>query len=237
MASVFKIPQLTNCEACPYRSQRQFCNLAPAALEMYNAIGSYFRLARGTTLFHEYGPCDRVMVLCTGLVKLYCTSKAGKILILKIAQPGEVLGLSAIICGARHEATATTLAPTQIKSISKAQFTAFLEMHHEASLHASQALSLESNRAFLDIKRLTLSGSAAGRLAGVLLDWGRAQCRPRSEIRFPMPLTHEELAALAGISRETVTRTLRRFQDEKLIDIADHLIRVLSPAGLEKIHN
>jgi len=237
MDSVFKNLRPANCETCPYRSQRTFCNLAPAALEMYNAIGSYSRVARGTTLFHEGGPCDRVMVLCTGLVKLYCTSKAGRSLILKIAQPGEVLGLSAVISGTRHEATATTLQPTQIKSIPKAQFTALLEMHHEVSLHAGHALSLESNRAFLDIKRLTLSGSAAGRLAGVLLDWGRGQCRVESEIQFPMPLTHAELAALAGTSRETVTRTLRRFQDEKLIDIAGHSIQVLSPAGLEKIHD
>jgi CRP/FNR family transcriptional regulator len=156
-------------------------------------------------------------------------------MILKIAQPGDVLGLSAMISGACHEATAETIEPTQIKRIRKAEFVEFLTMHGEASLHASQALSLESRRAFLDIRRLALSGSAAGRLASLLLDWGRGACRPGSEMRFAMTLTHEEIAALAGTTRETITRTLRRFQNDDLIRIAGYSILILSPGGLESI--
>lgn len=156
-------------------------------------------------------------------------------MILKIAQPGDVLGLSAMISGTCHEATAETLEPTQIKRIRKAEFVEFLATHGEASLHASQALSLESHRAFLDIRRLALSGSAAGRLASLLLDWGRGACRPGAEMHFAMTLTHEEIAALAGTTRETITRTLRRFQNEDLIRIAGYSIWILSPGGLESI--
>ncbi|AXC13471.1 hypothetical protein ACPOL_4194 [Acidisarcina polymorpha] len=174
-------------------------------------------------------------MLCTGQIKLFCTSKAGKRVILKVAQPGDVLGLSAMIAGARHEATAEAIESVQFKRVRKAEFNEFLHEHIEASLHASHALSLESNRALINIRRLAVSASAAGKLAAVLLNWGCGASHREGESRFAMTLTHEELAALAGTSRETVTRTLRRFQDEQLIQIAGYSIRILSPRGLEEL--
>jgi CRP/FNR family cyclic AMP-dependent transcriptional regulator len=52
-------------------------------------------------------------------------------------------------------------------------------------------------------------------------------------MRFTMALTHEELANLAGTSRETVTRALGKFQKEGLIEIHGSSFRVVSPSGLE----
>jgi CRP/FNR family transcriptional regulator len=50
-----------------------------------------------------------------------------------------------------------------------------------------------------------------------------------------MALTHEELANLAGTSRETVTRALGKFQKDGLIEIRGSSFRVISPNGLENL--
>ena len=186
-------------------------------------------------LFREDGPCYTVFVICTGQVKLSCTSREGRTLILKIAMPGDVLELGTVISGSSYEVTAETIEPSQINSIRREDFLAFLEKHGEASLHAAKSLSEEYKAAIFDARRLALFGSAAGRLAGVLLDWGRTASCGKPEMRFTMALTHEELANLVGSSRETVTRMLGRFKRQKLIQMHGSSILILSPDRLEQL--
>jgi CRP/FNR family cyclic AMP-dependent transcriptional regulator len=225
-----------DCKKCEHRSLRTFCNLDGAALRGYAAIGIETSFARGATLFNEGAQSNCVYVIGTGQVKLFCTSKDGKILILKIAMPGDVLGLGAVLSDSAYEVTAQTIQTTQIKTIRREEFLPFLEKHGEASLHAAKALSGDYKAAFFDARRLALSGSAAGLLAGVLLDWGKtaATCG-KLEMRFTMALTHEELANLVGSSRETVTRMLTRFKNEKLIEMRGSSIMILAPELMESL--
>lgn len=230
------LTSLRDCRTCDLRSLRMFCNLSAEALDDYVSIGVEASLAKGATLFQENSKSDAVFVICTGQVKLSCTSKEGKTLILKIAMPGDVLGLGAVISGSAYEVTAETIVPTQIKSIRREEFLSFLQRHGEVSLHAAKALSEEYKAAFFDARRLALSGSAAGRLAGVLLDWGKAAAScGKFEMRFTMALTHEDLANLVGSSRETVTRMLGRFKRENLIQMRGASILILAPELLEQL--
>jgi CRP/FNR family transcriptional regulator, cyclic AMP receptor protein len=212
-----------------------FCNLGDRALTDFNALGTQSEVPAGSRLFAEDESGDTVFVICGGQVKLSCTSREGKTLILKIAMPGDVLGLSAAISGTPHEVTAVTIEPTQIKSIPRTSFLAFLEKHGEASLHSAKVLSDEYKAAFVDARRLALSTSAPGRLAGVMLEWGRAASCGKSEMKFNMRLTHEELADMIGSSRETVTRALNRFKKEKLIEIHGVSVLILAPEKLESL--
>jgi CRP/FNR family transcriptional regulator, cyclic AMP receptor protein len=163
-----------DCDTCELRSLRMFCNLSAEALDDFGSIGVQAKLPKGTKLFMEDDSSNGVFVICTGQVKLSCTSREGRTMILKIALPGDVLGLGAVISGSRYEVTAETIEPTEIKNIRREDFLSFIQKHGEASLHAAKALSEEYKAVFFDARRLALSGSAAGRLASVLLDWGRA---------------------------------------------------------------
>ncbi len=235
MLPLTKTRTMHDCGTCELRSLRMFCNLSAEALDDFGSIGMQATFPKGTKLFVEDGSSNGVFVICTGQVKLSCTSREGRTLILKIAMPGDVLGLGAVISGSRYEVTAETIEPTEIKSIRREEFLSFIQKHGEASLHAAKALSEEYKAVFFDARRLALSGSAAGRLASVLLDWGRAASCGKPEIRFTMALTHEELANLVGSSRETVTRMLGRFKRDKLIQIRGSSILILSPERLEQL--
>lgn len=222
----------SQCSVCQYRSMRMFCNLSPEALADFDKIGTQTRVPKGTILFQEDDPGSGVIVICSGKAKLSCSSRQGKTLILKIAMAGDVLGLGAVLSESRHEVTAETLEPTLIKQVRSHEFLTFLGKHSEASLHAAKALSEEYKTAFIDARRLALAPSAAGKLASVLLEWGRSSASNKDEMRFTMALTHEELANLAGTSRETVTRVLGKLQREKLIQIHGSSILILSPEKL-----
>jgi CRP/FNR family cyclic AMP-dependent transcriptional regulator len=212
-----------------------FCNLDSDARADFESMGVESRLAKGAKLFYEGGSSNGVFIICTGQVKLSCTSKDGKTLILKIAMAGDVLGLGAVISGSAFEVTAETVEPTEIKFIRRTEFLSFIQKHGQASLHAAKALSEEYKAVFFDARRLALSGSAAGKLAALFLEWGRTASCGKPEMRFTMALTHEELANMVGSSRETITRTLGRFKREKLIQVRGASILVLSPAGLEHL--
>jgi CRP/FNR family cyclic AMP-dependent transcriptional regulator len=224
---------LCDCVHCEHRSLRMFCNLDSNALVEFDTLGVHSEFQSGTIIFEEETPVSSVLVMCNGRVKLSSTSRQGKTLILKIALPGDVLGLGAVMSGSRYEVTAETIEPTQVKAIPREEFLAFIHKYGEASLHAAQALSEEYRTAFFDARRLALSVSAASRLASLLLEWGRAAAHGKTEMRFTMALTHEDLANLIGTSRETVTRMLGKFKRDKLILMRGATIVILAPDKLE----
>jgi CRP/FNR family cyclic AMP-dependent transcriptional regulator len=225
----------SDCASCEYRTQRTFCNLSPKELKDLDAIGIQWSVPKGAVLFRQDDPCDNVAVICNGQVKLSCSSPTGKTLILKIAGSGDVLGLGAAMAGIPYEVTAETIEPTLIKNVRKDDFIAFLHRHGEASLHAAQSLALEYRSAFYDARRLALSPSAAQRLTSILLEWGRSASCGKPVMNFTMSLTHEELANMAGTSRETITRTISRLKKEKLITVKGSSFTILAPAKLELV--
>jgi CRP/FNR family transcriptional regulator, cyclic AMP receptor protein len=224
-----------DCLHCEYRHLRMFCNLTPEALADYDRIGIMLSHARGARLFAEGDAARNVFVICFGQVKISSTSREGKTMILKIAGPGDLMGLSAALANVPHEVTAEAIEPCQVKTVRKQEFVDFLNRHGIASMHAAQSLSNEYMTVFHDAKRLALSGSAPGRLARLLLDWGRNAACGKPEIKFTMALTHEEIANMAGVSRETVTRLLNQFKRDQLITIKGSSLTIVKPDQLEQL--
>ena len=92
-----------------------FCNLTPEALQDFDSIGVMMSHARGAKLFNEGDAARNVFVICFGQVKISSTSRDGKTMILKIAGPGDVMGLSAVLANVPHEVTAEAIEPCQVK--------------------------------------------------------------------------------------------------------------------------
>ena len=75
----------------------------------------------------------------------------GKTLILKIAEPGEVLGLSASVSGKPYELTAETADPCQVNFVKREDFVRFLREHSDACLRVAEQLSDKYNTACREI--------------------------------------------------------------------------------------
>ena len=77
------------CEPASYRKDKWFCGLSPDVLKSFSAVSHLSTYPGSAVLFVEGQTPRGVLVLCSGRVKLSTTSRDGKILILKMAEPGE----------------------------------------------------------------------------------------------------------------------------------------------------
>lgn len=205
------------CETCDLRSESFFCDLRETNLKVFESLKITNAYPKGSTLFMQGQPSNGVYILCQGRVKLSTCSKDGKVIILHIAEPGEVLGLSSTISDSSHIATAEVLEPCQINFVRNADFITFLKQNVEACLSAVKQLSQNYQTAYLQICSLGLSGSVADKLAMLFLGWCKASVEEKDGIHLKVSYTHEEIAQMIGTSRETVTRLLKDFKDRDLI--------------------
>src|ERR1700685_40129 len=111
MAYNFQI--IEDCTKCTFREHHLFCDLPDEALVRLQKIKATSVYPKGALLCIEGQPARGVFVLCTGRAKLSTTSSEGKSIILRIAEPGELLGMTAVVSSTPYEATVETLEPSQ----------------------------------------------------------------------------------------------------------------------------
>jgi CRP/FNR family transcriptional regulator len=180
---------------------------------------------------------DRVFVVCSGRIKITASSAEGRLLLLRIAGPGDVLGLASILIGKHYRVSAESIEPCELKSVPRGDFLTLMDDFPEFSRSTALAVSREYDAALFSARRLALSTSAAGKLASALLDWARMNhTHDVTTLAFSMPLTHEELGCMAGLSRETVTRLLSRFRSEGLLEQHGETMLLQQPEKLQALY-
>lgn len=209
-----------------------FSNLQGNTQARFDAISVQANFARGENLFVEGQQQQYVFVVCSGRIKISVSSRDGKTAILRIANQGDILGLSAALAGSPHDVTATALEPCRVKSVCIGEFLALLQNDAEASREATRCVLQEYKFVFNNVCRLALPSTVAGRLANLLLEWCNARPIQNLGGRVTMALTQEEIAGMTGTSRETVSRVLQQFQRDKFIAIRGSSLTVLQPEAL-----
>jgi CRP/FNR family transcriptional regulator len=235
MNTPYGLEIVENCQKCSLKHEGYFCNLSPLVLKAFNGISHQTTFPGGATLFVEGQASRGVFLLCSGKVKLSTSSRDGKVLILKMATAGDILGLSAVASGQSYEVTAETAVPCQVNFVQREALLALLERFGEAGLRSAQALSREFQSAYRDIHDLILARSSAGKLAKLLLSWTPAADTGAKEIRVRYALTHEEMAQMIGASRETVTRLLSDLRKKQLIRLEGSTLVIRNRMALEAL--
>lgn len=236
MPSPYNLEVEYNCAECRVRADRLFCNMSEGAVEALDSVKFTGLYPKGSLLFVEGEEPRGVFILCSGRAKLTTSSTEGKTLIVKIAEPGEVLGASATILGKPYEVSAETIEPSQLNFIKREDFLKYLNTHAEACLHTAQQLSEKYHSAQREIRSLGLSQTTSEKLARLLLDWcERGGEQTTKGIRIKVLLTHEEIAQMIGTTRETVTRLLSDFKKKKIVDVKGSSLFVISKPQLENL--
>jgi CRP/FNR family transcriptional regulator, cyclic AMP receptor protein len=223
-----------SCGTCKFRRNGFFCQLSTGELMDFDAIKHVSGYPADAILFSEQQRSRGIHLLCEGQVKLSFSSSEGKTLILRIARPGEVLGLSSALSGNPYEVTAVTLRPCQIAFVSSADFQQFLRKHSAVFQRVASHLSSQYKVACDQLCAVGLGVSVFERLAKFLLNWPVEGEGPGNGAWSTLPLSHEEIAACVGVTRETVSRTLREFRDRGLIERNGLSFRIVDRDGLSK---
>jgi CRP/FNR family transcriptional regulator, cyclic AMP receptor protein len=225
-----------NCLDCKQRDSRYFCDLPEDLLKALESLKYSTIFPKGAILFVEGQSPRGIFMLCAGRVKLSSCSNEGKSLITRIAEPGEILGLSATISDKPYMVTAETLAPCQVNFIRRKDFLRFLSENNQVCLRAAEQLSNNYYAANEQARSLGLSQSAAEKLARLILEWCARDGRQSDRgIQLKLTLTHEEIAQLIGSSRETVTRLLSDFKSKQIIYVKGSTLIIRNKAALETI--
>lgn len=210
------------CLSCELRTENFFCNLSEESLQSLATIKISNAYPKGSTLFVEGQPSNGIYMLCQGRVKLSTCSREGKVIILRVAKAGEVLGLSETVSDSVYEATAEVVEPCQVNFVRKDDFLRFLKQDNKACFNAVKHLSYKSHAAYMQIRSFGLSSSAADKLAKLLLEWCKSNGSTEEmngSVHLKISYTHEEIAEMIGTSRETVTRLLKDFRTRQLISL------------------
>ena len=219
--------------ACLTRKGRVFCELSASALKALDVFTSSANYPKGTVLYAEGQTAGGIFVLCTGQVKLSISSRDGKIIILKIAQAGELLGLHATLSGKPYEVTAEVLEKATVNFIPRPEFIRFLRMNSEAVMRITMLL-MDSHYADYELlQSFGLSRTSSEKLSRFLLRWSASH--GRGQDRFQIALTHEEIAEMIGVTRETVTRLLSEFKKRQLLAVTGSTVTICNRAALESL--
>ena len=234
-SSPYGLPVADNCVSGVLRSGDGSFGLSEKTLEGLDRLQHATAYPEGALIFVEGQVPRGVHILCQGRAKLMATNRGGKTFIMKIAQPGEILGLHAVVTGGPYELTVETLQPSQLAFIGRAEFLRFIKEHGDACLHVAQQLSNDCQAAYGVIRLIGLSHSVSEKLARLLLQWAVDGRVNDGVIRLKLALTHEEMAQLIGTSRETVTRTLGELKKRKVLELNGSTLVILNKAALEQL--
>jgi CRP/FNR family transcriptional regulator, cyclic AMP receptor protein len=206
-------------------------------LRDFDAISLTGFYPRGAKLFVEGQSPKGVFILCGGRAKLSIGSSNGRSL-MRVAEQGEILGLSATLSGPPYEGSAEMLESGQVNFIRRDHFLNFLNNRAEASLLVARHLSQGYMAVHEQMRALFLSDSAAEKLARLLLSWLEKTGRQTGQnIHLKLSLTHGEIAQMIGVSRETVTRLLGELRDKGIIQLKGSNLLIKNRAALEGMVN
>ena len=194
-----------------------FANLSVDAADMVEQAALTTTYPTGVALFSEGQAAHGVFVVRRGRVKLSVSGSDGRTLILRIAEPGDLLGVASVISGREYEATAETQQPSEVSFIRQSDLLRLMRTHGEVALWVTQHLSHDYASTCREIRDLMLSDSAGEKLARLLVGWLDESAESKQSGQVKMALTHEEIGQMIGTTRETVSRLLAGFKKRHLI--------------------
>lgn len=235
MPTPYGLDIVESCGACEMRTRYAFCDLPEPDLQAFESIKHTITYPKDTVLFAEGQKPRGIFVLCKGRVKLSLCSRDGKTLIMKIVEPGELLGLSSAISGKVYEVTAETAEPCQLTFVKRDDFLSFLRQRSDACLQVACQLADKYTSACREIRSLCFSHTAEEKLAALFLDWSarNGAGADESHTRVKLSLTHEEMAQMIGMTRETVTRTLAALKKRQIVQVKGATLLIRDKRALQ----
>jgi CRP/FNR family cyclic AMP-dependent transcriptional regulator len=189
---------------------------------------------RGETIFHQGSDGDVLYLIVRGQVRIYTISQLGQELSVKIFRDGDFFGELALLDGQPRSASAEAMRPTMTLTLHRQAFRQAVRSLPEIAYLVLEELSARLRNTNTYIEHLA-SHSAPQRVVRTLLDLADQHGVGQADgaTRIDLHLTQDDLASLAGTTRETVNRVLSSLREQGLIQIERARVSVLNLPQLE----
>lgn len=212
-----------------------FSELDDLTLEKIVNIGTQKIFEKNEVILLEEDTGTALFIILKGKVKITRSSSDGREVILTILSDNDFFGEMAILDGLTRSATAIALETSELFHIQRNDFLNLLREHPEISIAMLRELTKRLRSADMKIKALSLK-DAEGKVASVILqladDIGKIQHGKVEIDKLPL---QQDLANMAGTSRETISRTFHSFTKKGLIEMDGNKLRILNYEKFKEI--
>ena len=226
--------------ACSNCNLRELCmplGLNREELDQIDAVVNLRRkVKKGSLLFHNGEKFTNLFAIRTGFFKSYVASEEGHEQVTGFQMAGEVLGLDGIASD-HHTCNAIALEDAEVCLM---PFDRIEELSRDIPSMQRHVHKIMSREIVRENGIMLLLGSmrAEERLAAFLLNLvDRLHARGFSQSELVLRMTREEIGSYLGLKLETVSRTFSRFAEDKIIEVKQRHVRIISSDALRDLVN
>jgi CRP-like cAMP-binding protein len=215
------------------RSCQLFAGLPTQDLEKIAVVAIPKSLEKGDYLFRERDQAHGFYAVQSGAVNVHRVNAAGKEQIIHIFRPGETFAEAALATEQGYPADARAVEPSQVLLIQKDGFLDLLRRQPELALRMLASMSSHLRVLVSQLEDLALK-DVETRLA----NWLVKRCpNPKSlePVTIELTMTKRVLAAELGTVSETLSRTLAKLREQKVLSVVGKKIIILSPSKLNAL--
>ena len=203
-------------------------------VKLFEEKGNLIKTKKGRILFGVDDPTTKMYLVKEGAVKIYRYTEDGKEVMFHIHGPSELITISPLFKDMDHVVYAESLVDTELYWIPLAQFRELVREDAEILIQIGKALTENWDEVEEKIEAFVTHDSL-GRLAYIILQLkNRYGEKSDGKVSLPFPLTHQELANLTGMFRETISISMQELKKAGIISIDRHLITVEDNKRLEE---
>jgi CRP-like cAMP-binding protein len=220
-----------------FNSDSVFTNFPAKDYEEMTKHARQEKYKKGQTIFREGGFPTGIYYILEGKVKKYKVDNFEKEQIIYVANSGELIGYHAVLSTERYPDSATALEECLILFIPKEDFLKVLE---QSPILSTRLLKMLSHEFTVLSNSITIFAQrpVRERLAITLIvlrekfKKGALEGQP-----IAINISREDIASMAGTTRENVVRLLREFKDDKLLETQGRKIRILDIKKMVVVSN
>lgn len=211
-----------------------FDGLTPQEMAEVERSTQMRSFGKGQVLYLPGEPGNQLYLVKSGIVKLSRLLADGRELTLALLQTGDVFGELEVIGGEPREAQAVAYGDVLLCIAQKRDVLGWMQRQPGLALQITKLIGFRRRVIEHRIEQL-LFRSAPSKLAGLLLDLAKQFGKPHgTQVLIDLPLTHQELANLAGIVRETVSDVLMEFRQQGWLTIQRKRLRLTDLPALHR---
>ncbi len=204
-----------------------FSTLKEEELEAISKVSVNRTFNKDQIILLENEDGDTLFIIIDGKVKVTAFSENGKEVILSILYENDFFGDMSLLDGKPRSASVVAIEDSHVRMIRRPEFKKLIEDHPGIALKLLEALASRLRKADERIESLALL-DVTGRLAGIILQLAadKSEETPEGTVIKSRP-THQELANMAGTTRETVTRILKQLENKGYIELQGRNLVIL----------
>jgi CRP/FNR family cyclic AMP-dependent transcriptional regulator len=209
--------------------------LTPAEVARVRAAGRTQSLRPGDAVFTQGAPHEGIFLIEEGTVRVFYSAPSGREVTLAYWTPGHFIGGPSLYGEGLHQWSGDAIDRVRVTMLTGASLRSLIRQMPNFALCLIEALEAKG-RCYTAMAQMLGTRSVIERLAQLLLNLGDLYgTTDVGAITIHRRITHGELAALVGSTRQWVTIMLKRFQSDGILEMERAHIRLMRPQYLQAI--